>query len=183
MWRQLDVPPLAGKRVLDVGANDGWFSFRAERCGASEVWAVDLESWGNLPTGKAGFNYVHKMLGSKVKSAVFDVQERSILSLGKFDCVFCLGLLYHLRHPLSAIENIHGLSASGALVFVEALALPDGMPDDCMQFLPSGFNGDASTHWRFGASCLQGMFRGVGFTSVTRLPARPGRCSFVCRNE
>lgn len=44
-WRALDVPDLRGKTVLDVGAWDGWFSFRAEQEGAARVVALDHYAW------------------------------------------------------------------------------------------------------------------------------------------
>jgi tRNA (mo5U34)-methyltransferase len=48
----LQVPDLTGKSVLDIGAWDGYFSFEAERRGASRVvaldhyvWSLDLAGW------------------------------------------------------------------------------------------------------------------------------------------
>jgi len=44
-WTRLALPPLAGKRVLDIGAYDGYFAFAAERGGAAEVVALDHYMW------------------------------------------------------------------------------------------------------------------------------------------
>ena len=44
-WERMRLPPLAGLNVLDIGAWDGWFSFRAEREGASRVVALDSFTW------------------------------------------------------------------------------------------------------------------------------------------
>ena len=57
---RLDLPlSLAGESVLDIGAWDGFFSFEAERRGASRVVAADYYSWHGTGwgtgTGKAGF--------------------------------------------------------------------------------------------------------------------------------
>ncbi|MEM7409548.1 MAG: DUF1698 domain-containing protein [Myxococcota bacterium] len=41
----LQLPDLQGKRVLDIGAWDGFFSFSCERLGAAEVVALDHHVW------------------------------------------------------------------------------------------------------------------------------------------
>lgn len=43
--RALQLPNLAGKSVLDVGAYDGFFSFATEQLGASRVVALDHYAW------------------------------------------------------------------------------------------------------------------------------------------
>lgn len=49
-----ELPPLAGRSVLDVGAWDGLYSFRAERAGASRVVALDHYAWGvSMPARQA----------------------------------------------------------------------------------------------------------------------------------
>ncbi len=45
VWRSLELPELGGKTVLDVGAWDGYFSFRAEEAGATRVVALDHYAW------------------------------------------------------------------------------------------------------------------------------------------
>src|SRR5689334_19854227 len=56
----LGVTDLTGKTVLDIGAWDGYFSFEAERLGASRVvaldhyvWALDLEGWREHQAARA----------------------------------------------------------------------------------------------------------------------------------
>src|SRR6185437_10792367 len=61
--------PVAGKSVLDIGAWDGFFSFEAEKRGAARVLATDHFCWSGPGWGtKAGFDYVHGKLGSKVET-------------------------------------------------------------------------------------------------------------------
>src|SRR5580704_17949096 len=89
---------LRGKRVLDVGAWDGWFSFECERRGA-EVVAVDCVE---LDT----FLEARELLGSRVEYHALDIAELSAKRLGRFDIVLFLGFLYHLRHPLLGLEKV-----------------------------------------------------------------------------
>ena len=67
-WIQMSQN-LAGKSVLDIGAWDGFFSFEAERRGASRVLAIDLPMWKN--GAKVGFELARKVLGSKVEENSF----------------------------------------------------------------------------------------------------------------
>src|SRR5271163_4333592 len=62
----LELPPLTGKTLLDVGAWDGYFSFAAERLGASRVVAADTYAW-RRPGGKDGFEYARNALASNVE--------------------------------------------------------------------------------------------------------------------
>src|SRR5579862_7885245 len=112
---------LRGKRVLDIGAWDGWFSFECERRGA-EVVAVDCVELDTFLEAK-------ELLGSKVEYLTLDVTELSARRLGRFDVVLFLGVLYHLRHPLLGLEKAVELSTDLALIesFVierEARAVP-----------------------------------------------------------
>ncbi len=119
--RRLGLPPsLAGKSVLDVGAWDGYFSFEAERRGAARVLATDSFCWGQGgETTKEGFELARRVLGSKVEDLNIDVLELSPERIGTFDLVLFLGILYHMRHPLLALE--HAASVASDQMIVETV--------------------------------------------------------------
>jgi tRNA (mo5U34)-methyltransferase len=97
----------AGKTVLDVGAWDGYFSFEAERRGAVRVLATDSFCWGQGGVAtKEGFELARQVLCSKVEDLNIDVLELSPERIGTFDVVLFLGVLYHMRHPLLALEHV-----------------------------------------------------------------------------
>src|SRR3954447_3234669 len=107
----LHLPDLRGKTVLDVGAWDGFFSFAAERAGASRVVAVDPECWNPPAWGergwgtRQGFDFARAALGSGVEPV--DLPSLDELgSLGTFDVVLFLGVLYHLPDPLPLLERV-----------------------------------------------------------------------------
>src|SRR6201986_4321238 len=99
---------LRGKRVLDIGAWDGWFSFECERRGA-KVTAVDCVALNT-------FLEARELLGSKVEYLTLDVGELSAVKLGTFDIVLFFGVLYHLRHPLLGLEKVVELCTDLALI-------------------------------------------------------------------
>src|SRR5437016_8447910 len=106
---QFPIPAdLRGKRALDIGAWDGWFSFEMERRGA-EVVAVDCVEIEN-------FLYAHDARKSRVDYRILDVMDLTPGKLGYFDIVLFLGVLYHLKHPLVGLEKVCELTRDLAIV-------------------------------------------------------------------
>jgi tRNA (mo5U34)-methyltransferase len=102
---------LTGKRVLDIGAWNGCFSFECERRGASEVVAYSLEN-----PDVAGFNRLRDLLGSQVKYVQGSVYTLSPDELGEFDLILFFGVLYHLRYPLLAFDRVRSVCRGEVLV-------------------------------------------------------------------
>ena len=117
------------KRVLDVATDEGWWAFWAEMKGAEYIEASDVErgedydwgfnkdwEWINLLNetrgGRKVFDFHHKNLKSKVV-----IKKESIYQAnGEFDIIFAHGLMYHLRHPLLAIDNMRRI-CKGMFIF------------------------------------------------------------------
>jgi tRNA (mo5U34)-methyltransferase len=102
---------LSGKHVLDVGAWNGCFSFECERRGAAEVVAFGPED-----PEVVGFNRLKKLLGSKVEYVTGSVYTLSPRDLGTFDVILFLGVLYHLRYPLLALDRLRSVSCGDVYV-------------------------------------------------------------------
>src|ERR1041385_1667364 len=95
---QFPIPDdLRGKRVLDIGAWDGWFSFEMERRGA-EVTAIDSAE-------HTQFRVARDLLGSKVDYRIADICRLCSKDIGRFDIVLFFGVLYHVKHPVLALET------------------------------------------------------------------------------
>jgi len=164
---RLDLPPsLAGLTVLDIGAWDGFFSFEAERRGASRVVAADYFSWHGGGWGsKAGFELARAALGSRVEDVDIDVMDLTPERVGQFDVVFFLGVLYHLRHPLLALERI--ASVTRTLLVLETVVDMVGIGRPAMAFYPGReLNNDPTNWWAPNLPALHGMLRSVGFDEV-----------------
>ncbi len=115
----------AGLSVLDIGAWDGFFSFEAERRGAARVVAYDLH-----PPDHHGFATAKRLLESDVEYVQGSVYDLSPEVLGTFDVVLFLGVLYHLRYPLLALDRIWEMTSRYALIETHHLdncvVLPEG---------------------------------------------------------
>jgi tRNA (mo5U34)-methyltransferase len=156
---------LSGVSVLDIGCWDGFFSFECERRGAKRVVASDV--WESL--GRDAFDFAREELDSAVEpvqASVYDLP--GALAGQRFGLVLFLGVLYHLRHPLLAIEKIAEITAPGGHVIVETAVDADTLMDrPLMAFYPGDeLNGDPTNWWTPNVPALAGMLGTSGFTDV-----------------
>lgn len=177
-WSQYPIPAvLKGKRLLDTGAWDGWFSFEAERRGA-EVTAIDCVEVPN-------FLELRRRLGSRVDYRILDFFELTGANLGTFDYVLFLGILYHLKHPLLALEMVCALTTDTAIVesFVTDGETWQKHTADVptMEFYETDELGNQLDNW-IGPSvgCLLAMCRAAGFARVELLFAAGSQGAAVC---
>lgn len=137
-WK-LDKVDFKNKLVLDIGAWDGLFSFYAEQRGASRVVSVDLwgdTSWGN----KECYDFAHKCLNSKAESRECSVYDITREEFGTFDIVLFFGVLYHLRHPLLALDTIKNVCNEGCHLFLETIFTEGSAP--MVEIFKNGYGGD-----------------------------------------
>lgn len=181
---RVDLPAsLAGRTVLDIGAWDGFFSFEAERRGAARVVASDYyawrgEGWGT-ENGKAGFELARAALDSRVEDIEIDVMDLCPERVGVFDVVLFLGVLYHLKNPLLALERV--ASVTRELMILETVVDMVGLKRPAAAFYPAReLNGDPTNWWGPNVPAVEGMLRSVGFSRVrivTPLPSLPYRAA------
>lgn len=138
---------LAGKTVLDVGAWDGFFSFEAARRGAARVLATDSYCWnGSHEWGsKRGFDLAREALGLPVEDRVIDVLDLSPERVGTFDIVLFLGVLYHMKHPLLALERV--ASVTRELLVLETAVDLLHYRRPAIAFYPADEVGRDATNW------------------------------------
>ena len=158
--RQLDALGLpvdcAGLRALDIGCRDGFFSFELERRGANVV-GIDYAD----PT-LTGFSIAAEALGSRVDYRVQNVYDLNPERDGLFEIVLFLGVLYHLRNPILALDRVRSMTAPGAMVFVETQVSTEPAIADVdlpvWQFFPrDSFRGDATNKWAPNLKGLTGV--------------------------
>lgn len=185
---------LTGLRVLDVGAWDGYWTFTALERGAREVVAIDDFSDGvGMDVARPkweSFDLCRKALGygadrcSRHEMSVYDVSPER---LGMFDVVFFFGTLYHLRHPLLALDKLAAVCTK--TIHIESAILDDFSPyrslgngyadgHMVMEFYPDDQYGNNPANWWVPtAMCLRHLVRAAGFKDVDvwKLTERPER--------
>jgi SAM-dependent methyltransferase len=122
MWRSFfpsdtACATLAGKTVLDIGANDGYFSIAAALCGARQVTAINTDEL-NLGTYPSNIHFACKQWNVPVRIVVGDFV--TVDARGEtFDVIFCFGVLYHLENVFAAFKKLRTLLAPGGTIYVE----------------------------------------------------------------
>jgi tRNA (mo5U34)-methyltransferase len=177
--RRLHLPQdLTGKSVLDVGCSDGFFSFEAEKRGAGRV--VGFDEWSSPFVDRpAGFDTVHRLLNSKVEFHRLDLQTLDPTQLGQFDIVLCLGVLYHLKHPLLGIEQLRKLTKD--MLILETEVTESIVNTSGMRFIEGLYHGrDITTWWVPSVACVMQMARAAGFQRVETITLYDTRAVFHC---
>ncbi|WP_375397995.1 TIGR04290 family methyltransferase [uncultured Sphingomonas sp.] len=186
---------MSGRSVLDIGCNAGFYALEMMRRGADRVVGIDSDdrylAQARLAADALGFDRVEFR-----NLSVYDVG-----ALGKrFDIVIFMGVLYHLRHPLLALDLIREHVAGDMLLFqtmqqgADAVAaVPEDHPfhlpgtfdpptyfDDPgypkLHFIERRFAGDWTNWWAPNAACSQAMLRATGFTIEAQLEAEVYLC-------
>jgi tRNA (mo5U34)-methyltransferase len=161
---------LDGWSVLDIGAWDGFFSFEAERRGATKVVAVDPECWREPAWGERGwgtqrpFSLAREALGSRIQDVDIDLADISPETVGQFDLVLFLGVFYHLPDPWRYVRA--AASVCRRLMVVETHADLLDFRRPAMAFYPGEVDDDPSTWWGPNAALLKSMLRLEGFGRV-----------------
>lgn len=101
-WQRLSAvlpQDLEGASVLDIGCNAGFYSIALKQRNAGRVLGIDLE---DRCLKQARF--AAETLGLDIefrKMCLYDIDQLS----GQFDYVLFMGVFYHLRYPLLALDK------------------------------------------------------------------------------
>lgn len=181
---------LKGKTVLDIGCNAGFYSMEMKRRGAERVLGIDSDdrylAQAALAAETLGYDGI-------------EFRNLSVYDVGalkeRFDVVIFMGVLYHLRHPLLALDLIREHVAGDMLLFQsmqrgssELLALEEDYPFEetglfnesaypKLHFVEREYAHDWTNWWVPNRACAEAMLRAAGFT----IEARAEDEVYICR--
>lgn len=192
-WILSGIPQdLTGKTVLDIGAWDGFYSFSAEKRGAKRVLATDSfiweqrqlyglddNFWRDFGAGKQGFELARKMFNSQVEDYNIDVLELNPEKIGTFDVVFFLGVLYHMKYPLYALEKVRSVTKELLILETHISLFFSLFPMPLMRFYPTNELSQDVTNWT-GANIalVKSWLLTAGFGKVELVKWRKDRAIF-----
>jgi tRNA (mo5U34)-methyltransferase len=115
---------VAGKRVLDVGCWDGYYSFLAEELGAGRVLAVDdaSQNWGSTVCFEVAKTLKQSNVERRPDVSVYHLSERV---RDTFDVVLCFGVYYHLHAPYNGLAQIRAVCHDDSVVLIEGDCIRD----------------------------------------------------------
>jgi tRNA (mo5U34)-methyltransferase len=180
---------LSGRTVLDVGCNAGFYALEMKRRGADRVVGVDSDP-----------RYLAQArLASRVTGLELELRQLSVYEIGelgeKFDVVLFMGVLYHLRHPLLALDLLYEHVVGDLMLFQsmlrgrdEVLALAKDYPFSrtdifeapgfpVMHFIEQEYAADWTNWWIPNRACVEAMLRSAGFTILDN----PAPEVYLCR--
>lgn len=180
---------LTGKSVLDVGCNAGFYSLEMKRRGAARVVGIDNDD-GYLEQAR----FAAAVAALKIEFVNLSVYDIAALR-ERFDLVLFMGVLYHLRHPLLALDLIREHVAGELLVFqsmqrgsdrvdgveqnhhfweIEVFNQP-GFPK--LHFIEHSYASDPTNWWVPNRACVEAMLRSAGFEIIEHPEAE----IYLCR--
>ena len=182
---------LEGRSVLDIGCNAGFYSIEMKRRGAGRVLGIDSDE-----------HYLRQArFAAEVSGYEIEFERMSVWDVGslneRFDVVIFMGVLYHLRHPLLALDLIHKHVAKDVLLFQTMMRgsteiapvafdydFNDVTPFEApgfpkMHFIENRYSNDETNWWVPNRACTEAMLRSAGF----RIEQRPEAEVYLCRWE
>jgi tRNA (mo5U34)-methyltransferase len=179
---------LRGKGVLDIGCNGGFYCMEMKSRGAARVVGIDSDD-----RYLAQARFAAEVNGFEIEFHQLSVYD--IAQLGeRFDIVLFLGVLYHLRHPLLALDLINE-HVVGDLFVVQSMVrgsmdlapLTDDYPFEertifsragfpLMYFVENRYAGDPTNWWIPNRACFEAMLRSAAF----RISAHPEEEVYIC---
>jgi tRNA (mo5U34)-methyltransferase len=191
-WRRFsDAIPadLSGRTVLDIGCNAGFHSLQMKARGAARVLGIDAD-----PDYLRQARFAADTIGVEIEFAEMSVYDVAALR-EQFDIVLFLGVLYHLRHPLLALDLIREHVVRDLFV-CQSMQRGDPREEPLekdypfseravferpsfprLSFIEHGYSGDPTNWWVPNRACTAAMLRSAGF----RIEANPEEEVFVCR--
>ena len=191
-WRTFEnaLPwDLRGRTVLDIGCNAGFFAIKMKQRGAARVVGIDSDA-----RYLAQARFAAEVMNVDIELRQLTVYE--VPRLGeRFDLVLFMGVLYHLRHPLLALDLLHEHVVGDLLLFQSMLrgsseagpvapdypfsetAVFDRADFPKMFFLEKRYAGDPTNWWVPNRACAEAMLRSSGFEVVQH----PAPEVFLCR--
>ncbi|HLH08661.1 MAG TPA: TIGR04290 family methyltransferase [Terriglobales bacterium] len=189
-WRHIapEVPDdLSGARVLDIGCNGGFYCIQMKQRGAERVLGIDVDD-----------RYLNQArFAAEQLSLDIEFQKLSVYEVdripGQFDFVLFMGVFYHLRYPLYALDKIIQ-KVSGRLIFqtmIRGSETPREWESNyhfwnkeifkqqdfpCMYFIEKQYANDPTNWWLPNASAAEAMLRSSGMEVVSH----PENETWIC---
>jgi tRNA (mo5U34)-methyltransferase len=126
----------------------------------TDFWQPDLP-------GKCGFDLARASLNSKVESLVADFTTVDLHALGTFDVVLYLGVLYHMKEPLTCLERLRSVTREVAAIETAAIRVPNDAGQSLVMFhAGSELNRDFGNWFQPNIEALQALALAAGFSKV-----------------
>jgi len=119
-WKRLQnhISPLKNRRVLDVGAGNGYFTLRMALEGAKKALGIE-------PFLLFNYQYaaIKSLVGNEINVMLLPIRLEEMPSSATFDSVFSMGVLYHQRSHMEHLLKLKDMMTPGAELILETLVV------------------------------------------------------------
>lgn len=154
-----ELPALRGKRVIDLGANAGGIGIEVAKEGAIVTLAEPMQHWRQ----QAEFYVSHE---KPANVSVIDATVHTARYYGPFDVVFCLGLIYHFRHPQLILDELSQWVGETLVISTQVVKGDLHIMKNRRDQLPMRKNDLPLRGWQFTVPLFRDMLYNSGFKDV-----------------
>ena len=119
-WKRLQnhITPLKNRRVLDVGAGNGYFTLRMAMEGAKKVLGIE-------PFLLFNYQYaaIKSLIGNEINAMLLPIRLEEMPKSAIFDSVFSMGVLYHQKSHMEHLLQLKEIMVPGAELILETLVV------------------------------------------------------------
>lgn len=162
-WNRLAplLPNLEGVKIADVGCSNGYFMYQLSEHYPSLVVGFD-------PVDRCFLQFVLTQIFYKKKNLAFIPAGLESLQLipRYFDVIFCMGVLYHQRDPITAMKNLYNALRPGGTIFLESLSIPN---KDEVLLIPRERYAKMRNAWSIPSpTAMESLLHRAGFKNLAR---------------
>jgi tRNA (mo5U34)-methyltransferase len=159
---------------IDFAARGAYWNECIEKGVFPDQSRDEIDFWQPDLPGRRGFEFAKAALGSEVEPVVADFQTVDLDSLGRFDVVFYLGVLYHMKEPLTCLERVRALTKEIAVIETEAVHLSGLEHEVLLQFhAGSSLRVDFGNWYVPTIQALHNLCRAAGFSQILTIAGPP----------
>ena len=161
-----DLLELSGKRVLDMGCNEGFFSLEMASQGA-EVTGIDIDEKRILKA-----NFIKSILAEnqKINFEILDIYSDEFSKRPQFDITLCLGFIHRVPDPFRALSQ---LADRSKILILEWKALKHGPHHQTFAYLSTkGVNEDdyyGTEYWLLSYKSVEQILKFNGYKHFHRI--------------
>jgi tRNA (mo5U34)-methyltransferase len=152
---------------VDLGRRQQYWDECSRRGELPDHTQDETRFWNPALPGRRGFDFARAALGSSVESVVADFMTTDLDALGRFEVVLYMGVLYHMREPLTALQRVRQVTTEVAVIETEAVEIRGRSEESLLQFIAGNDLYQDYGNWYVpNQAALHQLCRAAGFSRV-----------------
>ncbi len=156
------IDPIAGRRICDVGCNNGYFLYRAAQ--EKPEFLLGLDPAQNCHDTYRFLNSIYALPNTEFLVEGYRYLEKR---KNEFDILLCMGVVYHHPNPAEILAILRQSLKAGGQLVLESMALPDDYSADPVSLSPRGrYGGAKGIHFVPNKKALESWLHRAGYSAI-----------------